>query len=146
MLRSLFAVGLVAVLVGAAVAEPPALAGPAPRVTVGQVAGDFLILEEAVAVTQIVAETRTVTENGVTKSYVVQKPVTVLKTTHEKVKLKEVKAYDLDGREVTPGRLQHILRERTAIAISNGGTKLDPLFRRMLKDDTLVLVLPPPVP
>jgi hypothetical protein len=148
MTRYLLSAGLLALVAGFGLADPPAVTSPPPRITLARVAEGALILEEVVTFQQVVTETRTVTENGVTKNVAVAVPVQVQKIQARSVPLKEVKAFDLDGRTVTPGRLAYMLKERTAVAISGGGNKLDPAFRKILKDDALLLLVPleEPVP
>src|SRR5262245_42345281 len=129
MSRSLIAFGAL-ILVGTTVrADPPAVTGPAPRITLARVAEGKLILEDAVAEMRMVTESRTITENGVTKTVNVAVPVTAMRLMPQAFLLKDIRAFDLDGRQVTPGRLGYMLKERTAVAISSGGTKLDPAFR-----------------
>src|SRR5262245_61015687 len=122
MTRSLLPVGVVMAVCSSALGQPAALTTPAPRVELARVSDGKLILEHTVPETRMAQQTRTVTENGVTRNVIVEVPVTVVKTFQEAIPFKEVKAFDMDGRSVTPGRVGHMLRERTAVAISNGGT------------------------
>ena len=126
-------------------AEPPA--GPGPRLAVAIVdkAGN-VVIDEVVSETVMTQQTRTVEENGVKRNVVVRVPVirqSVRKQSHD---AKKVQAFDLDGRQITPGRLASLLREPKAVAISMVAGKLGAPFRAALRDDVVVLVLPPPEP
>ncbi len=122
-------------------AEPPT--GPAPKLAVAIVdkSGSILI-EDAVLEFVTVQETRTVTENGIARQETVNKTVPRQKTIQRSHDGKKVAAYDMDGRQITPGRLASILHERKAVAIAQTGGKLPAAYRAALRDDVVVLVLP----
>lgn len=143
MTRWLTGAALIALWASPIIAQkPPAVTTPAPRITLARAAEGKIIIEEIVPVTRVITETRTVTENGMTKNVAVAVPVTTLEIQQRSHLLKEVKAYDMDGRTVTPGRLENALKERCAVAIGGLNGKLDPIFKKIFRDDTLVLVLP----
>jgi hypothetical protein len=124
-------------------AEPPA--GPAPKLAIAFVEknGD-IVIEDVVVEVVMVPQTRTVTVNGVNRTETVNVPVQKTITQRRAVEGKKVAAYDMDGRQITPGRLASLLRERKAVAISNSGNKLPAAYRAALRDDVVVLVVPPP--
>lgn len=145
MVRAILTVAmLVAMAVPVRADEPASVKSPTPIIRLAQVVDGKLTLEDHWATTQYVTETRTVTENGVSKTVNVAVPVKGLRSNREELALRDVKAFDMDGREVTRGRVEHVLRERTAVVISYDSGKLDPAFRRILRDDALLLVVPMP--
>ncbi len=65
--------------------------------------------------------------------------------------LDEVKAYDTRGKVVQPKKLPELLKGETVVLVSADGKPVDPLYLRLVKDGTLVFVLPasaipPPAP
>ncbi|MFL5342701.1 MAG: hypothetical protein ACJ8F7_21420 [Gemmataceae bacterium] len=124
-------------------AEPPA--GPGPRLAVASVdkAGN-VVIDEVVLETLMVQQTRTVEENGVKRTVAVNVPLMRQSIRRQSHDGKKVSAFDMDGRPITPGRLASLLREPKAVAISMVGGKLGAPFRAALRDDVVVLVLPPP--
>jgi hypothetical protein len=128
--------------------EPPT--GPAPKLAVAFVdKSGNIVIEDVVTEVVVVPETRAVNENGVTRNVTTNISVQKFKTLQRAVEAKQVKAYDMDGRQITPGRLASLLRERKAVAIAQTAGKLPAIYRAALRDDVVVLVLPPepePIP
>lgn len=58
--------------------------------------------------------------------------------------LRDVRAYDTDGREIDRDRLRDMLRKDMHILISGDGRKVDPFYLAIIKEGTPVLILPPP--
>ncbi len=76
------------------------------------------------------------------------KPVTtyVLRSVlaEEVYDLDNVKAYDTEGKRVERVKLTLLLQEETLVLVSADGRPVDPLHLRLVKEGTLVLVLPMP--
>jgi RNA polymerase sigma factor (sigma-70 family) len=58
--------------------------------------------------------------------------------------LKEVKVYDTRGNEVQPEKLSGLLKGEVYVLVSADGKPVDPLFLRLVKEGTLVFILPAP--
>jgi hypothetical protein len=67
-------------------------------------------------------------------------PVVTFRT--QKYALKDVQVFDTQGKPVDEKKLPELLRERTPALVSADGKKVDPLHLRIVKDGTLVLVVP----
>jgi RNA polymerase sigma factor (sigma-70 family) len=59
--------------------------------------------------------------------------------------LKQVKAHDARGKPVEHKKLRELLKEEMPALVSADGQPVDPLHLRLVKEDTLVFVLPAPV-
>jgi hypothetical protein len=57
---------------------------------------------------------------------------------------KDVQAYSVDGKKLDANALRDRLARETPVLISGNGQKVDPFYLRVVKEDTLVLLLPPP--
>jgi hypothetical protein len=61
--------------------------------------------------------------------------------------LEEVQVYDTRGKAVSPKKLPGLLKGETFVLVSADGKPVDPLYLRLVKEGTLVFVLPaPPTP
>jgi hypothetical protein len=67
-------------------------------------------------------------------------PVVTFRT--QKYALKDVQAFDTQGKPVDAKKLPELLRERVPALVSADGNKVDPLHLRIVKDGTLVFVVP----
>jgi RNA polymerase sigma factor (sigma-70 family) len=56
--------------------------------------------------------------------------------------LKDVKIYDTRGKKVGPKKLPELLKGETVVLVSADGKPVDPLYLRLVKEGTLVFVLP----
>jgi hypothetical protein len=61
-------------------------------------------------------------------------------------KLDEVRVYDTKGGAVDPKDLPKLLRGETLVLVSPDGRPVDPLHLRLVKDGTLLFVVPMPTP
>ncbi len=93
-------------------------------------------------------ELRTVIKvvNGekITSTYTVAVPVMVTRTKTIQVDGKRTKAYDTKGKVVDPATVSKMLQKKTPVVITYGNP-VSSLFRRVLKPNTLNVVLPPQV-
>jgi RNA polymerase sigma factor (sigma-70 family) len=89
---------------------------------------------------------RTHTATGQPLTFTTYEPTSVLQETVQA--LKEVKVYDTQGKLVDHGKVAEHLRGETPALVSADGKPVDPLHLRLLKEGTLVFVLPvsPAVP
>jgi hypothetical protein len=144
--------GLILYALLAQPAEEPAAAGDLPpqqvlasidargNLTITQVAcacpGEFVVPPPAAAVEVPEGE----------KSAPKAKPkvkVTNLMVTITEMPAKDVKAFTVEGREVTAEKLATLLAKERAVLVALGGKKVDPFHLQLYKEDTLVLVPPP---
>jgi len=58
--------------------------------------------------------------------------------------LKEVQVFDTKGKEIDKKRLAELLKDESVAVASFGDQQPDPLHLRILKEGTLVFILPPP--
>lgn len=56
--------------------------------------------------------------------------------------LKDVQVSDTQGKPIDPKKLPELLKERVPALVSADGNKVDPLHLRIVKDGTLVFVVP----
>lgn len=103
--------------------------------------GDVLVAERPVTEYRTVVEQRTVVLNGRNETVSVTKLVPVMRAFQIKYALKDVKAYDLDGLEIDPQRVPELLKSPRAVVLATT-PKLDKNVRGLLKDDTIIVVLP----
>ncbi len=59
--------------------------------------------------------------------------------------IEEVKTYDTRGKEVERKKLPGLLKGETLVLVSATGQPVDPLYLRLVKEGTLVIVLPVPI-
>lgn len=78
--------------------------------------------------------------DGSTRTETALVPVVSFRT--QKYALKDVQVFDTQGKPVDAKKLPELLRERVPALVSADGNKVDPLHLRIVKDDTLVLVVP----
>jgi hypothetical protein len=62
----------------------------------------------------------------------------------EHYKLEAVRVFDAKGSVVDAGELPRLLKGETLVLVAADGRPVDPLHLRLVKEGTLVLVLPPP--
>ncbi len=60
--------------------------------------------------------------------------------------VEDVKVYDAAGKRVEKAKLARLLKEETLVLVSADGQPVDPLQLRLVKEGTLVFVLPMPTP
>src|SRR5262245_53151260 len=58
------------------------------------------------------------------------------------VAVKDVQVFDTQGKAVDAAKLPELLKERVPALVSADGRKVDPLHLRIVKEGTLVLVVP----
>src|SRR5262245_1524569 len=119
-------------------AQPP-IAGPRMQVVVAE--GDKLMLDEQVVVTRAVPRTEERVINGQKVTVTVLMSVPEYVTKRSAVKLKDVSVHDLAGAKIDPDRVPEMLKKPTAVIVSPTG-EIDKKFRDILKDGTLIVVLP----
>lgn len=87
-----------------------------------------------------VTETRMVTE---TREMTVLKPVKWRLTPIKFDGVSGAMVFDTRGTKVEPNRLPQLLKDETPILVSATGLMVDPFYLKTVKEDTLVLVVPP---
>jgi hypothetical protein len=76
---------------------------------------------------------------------------TVTKIMTARYKATDVKAYDTNGKAIAAEKLAKLLKKEVPVLVSADREKVDPLHLRLVKEGTVILVLPkplagPPVP
>ena len=58
----------------------------------------------------------------------------------------DVEAFGTDGRRIPLKALAQLLRDERPVLLSANGRKVDPFYLQLIKEGTVILVLPMPVP
>jgi len=82
------------------------------------------------------------TKDGATVEVPVEVMLMVPRLKEEKVNLKDLRAFDADGKSIDPQTLADRLKKETVVLLSTDGEKVDPRFLAAVKEGTLVLVPP----
>jgi len=117
--------------------------GPQPRVCLASADADGNVrLHVFVAEVVPVKETQTVDENG----RLVQREVTVYRTTsrelEQKYPARDVQAFDPRGKPLDARAVAEALKKEAVVLVSADGNPVDPFYLKIVKESTLVLVLP----
>jgi hypothetical protein len=134
---------LAAVVLAAPAPETPLPTGPAPQLAVVRLNSDGnLVQRVTVEVAKEVLREIKKTIDG--REVVVQQKFIIIEQTFvdEARAGKGLAAFDATGKQVPADRLPGLLAKDTLVLISADGNKLDPAYLRVIKDGTLVLVLP----
>ncbi len=121
----------------------PTPKGPAPITALAQVTR-----EDKIAVSRPVRCVRPVTQKFSREGQEFLHPVTAY--VHDTVMaqvlhpLAEVRAFDLMGQPIETQQLHKLLARETTVVVSADGKNVDPFYLRVMKEGTIVLVLPPP--
>jgi hypothetical protein len=98
--------------------------------------------------TRLVPTPSTRTEKVRVGEQVVDRTMTVLVnvpvTTLVSVDSREVQVYGVDGKKIDPKDVRGLIRGTTPVLVSADDKPVDPFYLRMVKEGTLVLVLPSP--
>jgi hypothetical protein len=116
--------------------------GPQPQQLLARVARDHLIL--LTTTTEFRQEVRTVETN--VGGQVVKKEVTVtvpiISSRETTSKLSDVQILGVDGKKVDEKIVAKKLKKRTPVLVSVNGQPVDPFYLKLIKEDTLIVVLP----
>jgi len=124
--------------------EQPLVSAPAPRLSAGHSDGENLFLVDIVTVF-VPFQVKVMVKNGDTiRERVVTEYRPVFKMRTSRYALREVKAYGTDGRLIDARNLPERLAKQIPVLVSADGRPADPLYLQAIKDNTLILVLPPP--
>jgi hypothetical protein len=122
----------------------PASEGPAPTMALVKLAGDDTVSIKATVVAYF-QELRTKTIDIDGKAQTVTYPVTVSRA--REVQLSSpahgLRGYAVGGKPLDGKALRERLKDWTPVALSADGRPLDPRFQGLLRDGTVVLLLPP---
>jgi hypothetical protein len=123
---------------------PPELktTGTPPTIAVVQVDGENLKIIRNRIVTEYRTETVTVQQGNqtVTKTVVVPVMVPVQEVTN--IVFKDVTGYDTANKPIEADKLAERLKKPTPVFISGDGQPIDEAFRKLLKDDVILLTVP----
>jgi hypothetical protein len=149
MSRIVFGVLAVALLGGAVPSQdkPHLPKGPQPRqvlATAGLAEGGVIVFKFSSVDCVVQLEETKVVVGGkeVTRRHMKMVPVT--RQGEQRVKSADIQAATAGGKKVDAKELPKLLKKATAVLISADGKKVDPFYLKVLKEDTLVLVLPIP--
>jgi hypothetical protein len=125
--------------------DPPVPTGPAPQFAIVRLAGDGnLVQRELVPVTtqKIVVVKVNVQGTVVTRHQAVN--VIEYKQVEKMTRVKGLQAFDTFGKPVLAEKLPELLKKDTLVLISADGKLPDAGYLRIVKEGTLILVLPSP--
>jgi hypothetical protein len=74
-------------------------------------------------------------------AYVTQQRLQIIT---EKYELKDVKAFDTEGKPIETAKLAELFQKSTPVLVSLDGKKVDPYYLQLFKEGTVTLVLPSP--
>jgi hypothetical protein len=122
--------------------------GTPPTVAVARIDGERLILTSTRIVTKYETRTVTVQVGDRTEQRTVTVPVLVPEQTETAYVLKDVKAFDIANKPIEAAKLAERLKSATPVVISGDGQPIGEAFRKLLKDDAILLTVPQaqPVP
>jgi hypothetical protein len=92
------------------------------------------------SVTEYRKAVKVTAENGVKRETLILVPVTSYRT--QVFALKDVQIYDTASKEIDRNKLAELLKKPIPVLVSADGGKVDPLHLRIIKDGTLVFVVP----
>jgi hypothetical protein len=137
---------LAAVLNAPAPAEetPAPPKGPQPLVRLVSADADGNVSYRVIYTTyETQTVTRVVNVNGKQVQVAEQVVVPVMKETMRKVAAKDVQAFDTRGKPLEAKDVAESLKKETIVLVSADGRPVDPFFLKIIKEGTVVLVLPP---
>ena len=73
-------------------------------------------------------------------TYMMRKKDSVQQSYHD---LNDVKAFLSDGKPIEVNKLRHLLQKETAVLVSRDGKPVDPFYLQVIKEGTVILVVPP---
>jgi hypothetical protein len=116
--------------------------GPTPTFSVAKVEGERLTLTTTRLVIEFVPTTQTV-ENGNKKvTQIVMVPVQKVISEVKASEIKDVKGFDTANKPIDAAKLAERLKTATPVVISADGQAIDETFRKLLKDDAILLIVP----
>jgi RNA polymerase sigma factor (sigma-70 family) len=117
--------------------DPQLPTGPAPHQTLAYIAKEGVLLIRVPATTY--REAKFTDPDGVEHTY--YHPVMTWK--QRPIDDKDVEVYGTDGKKIDAKKWHDLLKKETPVLVSSDGRKVDPLHLRLIKEGTLILVLPP---
>jgi hypothetical protein len=149
-MTSLLLVTVLAVAYSPAPGPVPAVkpVGPPPTMSVAKVEGERLTLTRTRVVIEFVTETIVVQEGNKTITRQVMVPVQKLVPEVTTRDLKVVRGFDTANKPLDANKLAERLKTATPVFLSADGQPIDETFRKALKDDGILLIVPEgePVP
>jgi hypothetical protein len=115
--------------------------GPAPFQALARVDRGLIVVRTKVRATSPIIGIHGSRWSGKVVGYEICSP-----TRTRSYKIKKVRIYDTEGRKVKPKALPKLLRKTTPVLVSTDGKKVDPLHLRLVREGTLILILPQPKP
>jgi RNA polymerase sigma factor (sigma-70 family) len=119
--------------------RPRLPAGPAPVQVLAVVMPDGRMIIRREQPTYYVPQTARTERGQLVTSY-----TAITTTVEQRYDLQWVRVFDTRGKEVPRERLARLLKTETVVLASADGRPVDPLHLRLLKEDTLIVVLPAP--
>jgi hypothetical protein len=143
-MNSLFVTALICSTVAVAPVPPQAdkPIGATPTMSVAKVDGDRLTLTTTRTVIEFVLETRTVDIGGKTATQTVTIPVQKMISEVKACEMKDVKGFDPANKPIDAAKLAERLKAATPVFISADGQPIDEAFRKLLKNDAILLIVP----
>jgi hypothetical protein len=124
--------------------DNPLPTGMPPQLTQAQIQDGKLIVYRSREVFRTRMTTIERTVDGKTVKEMVPIPEAVWVVYMEKFELKGIQATDADGTKLDEDALKRVLTRWTTVAVAGDGRPVEAIYRKALKKDTVVLVLPVP--
>jgi hypothetical protein len=126
--------------------EPAKLPGIPPTVLVAQIDGEKLLITRSQLLTKYEQRTITRQVGNETVQETVAVPVLVQVPEVIPFPVKDVKAFDAANKPIDAEKVAERLKAATPVVISTDGQPVAEAYRKLLKDDAILLTLPHPLP
>jgi hypothetical protein len=150
MKRTLLGVTVLAACVACLAAENASKlpTSPAPNHATARINKDgSLVLREGVfQTTYEYKEENLESKDGRVVRRRIQVPVTTMREVTRNIAAKDIQAYTTEGKKLDPRDLANFLKKDTPVLVSADGKKVDPYYLQVIKEGTIVLVVPIPKP
>jgi hypothetical protein len=119
---------------------------PAPNHATAHINKDgSLVLRESVIQTTYQYREETIeSKDGGLATRRVRVPVTVMHEVTRNIEAKDIHAYNTEGKKLDAKDLANFLKKDTPVLVSADGKKVDPYYLQIIKEGTVVLVVPVP--
>jgi hypothetical protein len=146
MKRTLLGVLVLAACVACLAAEDGSKlpSSPAPNHATARINKDgSLVLREAVLQTTYQIKEQTLeSKDGGTFTRRVRVPVTVMREMTRSIQAKDIQAFTTEGKKLDARDLANFLKKDTPVLVSADGKKVDPYYLQVIKEGTIILVVP----
>jgi hypothetical protein len=148
MMRALLGAFMLMMFAGSVGAQdsPSRPKGPPPAQVPVRIDKGQLVVPHVVQDARQETRTRTVNKDGQDRQEQYTATVPVLREELQRLNLSDVQAFDTTGKKIDPAQLPDLLSKETVVLVSTDGRPVDPFYLQIIKEGTLVLILPVPKP